>query len=368
MSISYDAWDREWKSNEVAYYGLLDKAMQKPYDGSVEFLEQNIEMFTGRYYAVGVANATDALYFALVSKGIGQGDEVIVTNFSWISSGTCVTRCGATPVFCDIDLDTYHLSFESVKRMVSPKTKALIWTHLFGSMSDTREVEEWCRDKGILFVEDAAQSVGSSLDGRKAGNIGDCSVFSFNSNKVIAGIAGGGMFLTNDKDQANAVMSLRRHGKVGESFNTEHGVNSKLYVPNAEVIAHRLKFMTVWQSKRQEIAKLYDAAFKKMPIEIQKQKPRSVLQHNYHKYVVRFEDRETRDFIKKSIKQTGKFKPAVHYGCPLSDHGCFDNVNFRKDDTPNSKIASQTIMSLPIHPFLTDDEINTVIESIVGIL
>jgi dTDP-4-amino-4,6-dideoxygalactose transaminase len=105
-----------------------------------------------------------------------------------------------------------------------------------------------------------------------------------------------------------------------------------------------------------------------MPIEIQKQKPRSVLQHNYHKYVVRFEDRETRDFIKKSIKQTGKFKPAVHYGCPLSDHGCFDNINFRKDDTPNSKTASQTIMSLPIHPFLTDDEINTVIESIVGIL
>lgn len=365
--IPYDAWDREWEVNESAYHTLFDKTMRKEYDGKVDFLEKNIEVFTGRYYAVGVANATDALYFALAANGIGPGDEVLVTNFSWISSATCITRAGATPVFCDIDLDTYHISFDSIKRMVSPKTKALIYTHLFGSMSDTREIEEWCQSKGVLFVEDAAQSIGSSLDGRKAGTIGDCSVYSFNSNKVIAGMAGGGMFMTNDKDMAEKVMSLRRHGKIGEKFVLDGAMNSKLYVPNAEVINYRLKNLTVWQSKRQEIAKKYDEAFKGLLI-TQQQKPRSTLQHNYHKYVVRFEDTETRQFVIQGIKQSKKWSPKIHYDMALTENPVWDNVEFFMDDTPNAMHAARTVMSIPINPFLSDEEINTVIESITGIL
>jgi len=362
--IPYDAWDREWDYNQSHYHTLLDKAMRKEYDGSVEFLEKNIERFTGRYYAVGVANATDGLYFALASNGIGAGDEVIVTNFSWISSATCITRVGATPVFADIDIDTYHLDFQSIKDNYTDNTKALIYTHLYGSMNDTREIEDWCKDKGILFVEDAAQGLGSSLDGRKAGTIGDCSVLSFNSNKVIAGLAGGGMFMTNDKDMAQRVMSMRRHGKQGELFVVPGSMNSKLYVPNAEVINWRLQHLTVWQSKRQEIAKKYDAAFKRKLI-TQAQKPRSTLQHNYHKYVVRFDDQETRDFAIQSIKMSKKWSPKVHYDCSLTENPVLNGYNY---DTPNSVNASRTVMSLPINPFLTDDEINTVIESITGIL
>ena len=342
--------------------------MKKDYDGKVDFLEKNIEVFTGRYYAVGVANATDALYFALVANDIGYGDEVLVTNFSWISSATCITRAGATPVFCDIDLDTYHMSFDSIKRMVSPQTKALIYTHLFGSMSDTREIEEWCQSQGILFIEDAAQSLGSSLDGRKAGTIGDCSVYSFNSNKVVSGIAGGGMFMTNDKDMAEKVQSMRRHGKIGEEFVVQRSMNSKLYVPNAEVINLRLKNLTVWQSKRQEIAKKYDSAFKDFPLITQAQKPRSTLQHNYHKYVVRFEDTETRHFVMQGIKQSKKWNPKIHYDMALTENKVWDGVEIRMDDTPNALHAARTIMSVPINPWLTDDEINTVIESITGIL
>lgn len=342
--------------------------MKKDYDGKVDFLEKNIEVFTGRYYAVGVANATDALYFALVANDIGYGDEVLVTNFSWISSATCITRAGATPVFCDIDLDTYHMSFDSIKRMVSKHTRALIYTHLFGSMSDTREIEEWCKEHDILFIEDAAQSLGSSLDGRKAGTIGDCSVYSFNSNKVVSGIAGGGMFMTNDKDMAEKVQSMRRHGKIGEEFVVQRSMNSKLYVPNAEVINLRLKNLTVWQSKRQEIAKKYDSAFKDLPLITQAQKPRSTLQHNYHKYVVRFEDTETRHFVMQGIKQSKKWNPKIHYDMALTENKVWDGVEIRMDDTPNALHAARTIMSVPINPWLTEDEINTVIESITGIL
>jgi len=366
--IPYDAWDREYEINEGSYHTLFEKTMKKDYDGKVDFLEKNIEVFTGRYYAVGVANATDALYFALVANDIGYGDEVLVTNFSWISSATCITRAGATPVFCDIDLDTYHMSFDSIKRMVSKHTRALIYTHLFGSMSDTREIEEWCKEHDILFIEDAAQSLGSSLDGRKAGTIGDCSVYSFNSNKVVSGIAGGGMFMTNDKDMAEKVQSMRRHGKIGEEFVVQRSMNSKLYVPNAEVINLRLKNLTVWQSKRQEIAKKYDSAFKDLPLITQAQKPRSTLQHNYHKYVVRFEDTETRHFVMQGIKQSKKWNPKVHYDMALTENKVWDGVEIRMDDTPNALHAARTIMSVPINPWLTEDEINTVIESITGIL
>jgi len=366
--IPYDAWDREYEINEGSYHTLFEKTMKKDYDGKVDFLEKNIEVFTGRYYAVGVANATDALYFALVANDIGYGDEVLVTNFSWISSATCITRAGATPVFCDIDLDTYHMSFDSIKRMVSKHTRALIYTHLFGSMSDTREIEEWCKEHDILFIEDAAQSLGSSLDGRKAGTIGDCSVYSFNSNKVVSGIAGGGMFMTNDKDMAEKVQSMRRHGKIGEEFVVQRSMNSKLYVPNAEVINLRLKNLTVWQSKRQEIAKKYDSAFKDLPLITQAQKPRSTLQHNYHKYVVRFEDTETRHFVMQGIKQSKKWNPKIHYDMALTENKVWDGVEIRMDDTPNALHAARTIMSVPINPWLTEDEINTVIESITGIL
>jgi dTDP-4-amino-4,6-dideoxygalactose transaminase len=366
--ISYDGWDREWKQNSIQYETLFDKCMQLPYDGSVEFLETTMEIFSGRYYAVGVANATDALYFALVANGIGEGDEVLITDFSWISSGTCVTRAGATPVFCDIDIDTYHMSLDSIKRMVSDKTRALIYTHLYGSMSDTKEIEDWCRDKGILLIEDAAQSVGSSLDGRKAGTIGDCSVYSFNSNKVISGIAGGGMLLTNDEEVAEKVKSMRRHGKIKDDFVHAGSMNSKLYVPNAEVINFRMKNLTVWQLKRNEIAKEYDAAFKKLPLVTQAQKPRSTLQHNYHKYVVRFEDKDTRDFVRKAIKKSKKWNPNIHYDKPLTSQPVFGNIEYRSDKTPNAKLASETVVSLPIHPFMNDGEINTIIESIVGTL
>lgn len=366
--ISYDPWDREYETYQSDYKKLFAKCMAKPLDGNVEFLEKNIEMFTGRYYAVACANATDALYFAMVANDIGPGDEVLVTNFSWVSSATCITRAGATPVFCDIDLDTYHLSFDSIKRMVSKHTRALVYTHLFGSMSDTREIEDWCKEHDILFIEDAAQSVGSSLDGRKAGTLGDCSVYSFNANKVIAGIAGGGMFLTNNEEMAMKVQSLRRHGKVGEQFVLPHGINSKMYVPNAEVINHRLGNLTTWQLKRQDLAKIYDTAFKKAPVFTQAQKPRSMLQHNYHKYVVRFEDKETRDFVKQGCKSSGVFNPSIHYDMTISDNPVFDTVEYRKDDTPNAELAASTVMSLPIHSFLEESEINKVIDVILGMI
>jgi len=352
--ISYDGWDREYKENKMAYFDLFNKFMsQTNYENNDEF-EKNFAERLGRKHCVSVGSATDALHFTLLAHNVGSGDEVLVTDFSWISSASCVTMAGATPVFCDIDLDTYQMSFDSIKRMYNEKVKAIVYVHLFGSMVDTSEIQQFCTDNNILFIEDAAQSLGSSFNGIKAGTIGDCSVISFNSNKVIAGINGGGVVLTNNDVIAKRLKMIRRHGK-DKDFEIL-GYNSRMYVFNAQIINLRMKKMEQNQSIRQSIAKRYNEAFKDLPVYIQS--PIQGLDHNFHKYTIRFQDKETRKRIKTALNA------GIHYETPLSQNNMYKNLDFRKDSCTNSKLVSDTILSLPIHAWLTDEEIQTVIDTV----
>ena len=218
-------------------------------------------------------------------------------------------------------------------------------------MTDTSEIQEFCKEKNIVFIEDAAQSLGASLNGIKAGTIGDCSVYSFNSNKVIAGINGGGVFLTNDEKQANLYKKIRRHGK--DSDFQLLGYNSRMYVLNAEIINLRLQNIEKTQAKRQDIASQYNEAFKDLPIYFQSMSPG--LNHNYHKYTIRFEDNETRNRIKKILGAS------IHYEIPLSSNSMYNEIIHRKDNCINSKIVADTILSLPIHAWLKEDEISNII-------
>ena len=351
---AYDAWDREYQENREAYLEIFDQFMnQMNYENNEEW-ERNFAEHLGRKHCVSVGSATDALHFALRAYGIGPGDEVLVTDFSWISSASCVDMVGATPVFCDIDLDTYQMSLDSVQRMYSDRVKAIVYVHLFGAMADTSALQAFCAEKNILFIEDAAQALGSSLDGVRAGTIGDCSVFSFNSNKVIAGINGGGVVLTDDDDIAKRVKMIRRHGK-DKTFDVL-GYNSRMYVLNARIIEQRIKSMEANQEKRQEIARRYDAAFADLPVHVQP--TAQGLNHNYHKYVVRFIDKDTRKRVKNALRAS------IHYETPLSRNGMYDLVPCRFDNCINSKHAADTVVSLPIHAWLTDNEVEYIINII----
>ncbi len=340
-----DNWDREYLFNKKEYQELFNSVMLKKQEQNVEFLEKSIVKVTGRKYAVAVGNGTDALHFSLISLGIKPGDEVLTTNFSWISTASCISMTGATPVFCDIDLETYHMSLDSIKKMYSDKVKAIVYPHLFGSMSDTTEIINFCKEKNIAFIEDACQALGSSLNGIKAGSIGDISTLSFNANKVVAGIAGGGAVLTDDKEKAEIFKKLRKHG--------DHemlGYNSKMLVFNAEFINFRLKRMEQHQFSRQHTAKIYNDAFKDLPVHVQVDNLNG-LNHNYHKYVVRFENKEIRDKVKERLGAS------VHYGKPISENVMYQNISHRKDDCKNSKQVSETILTLPIGPHMTNDEV-----------
>lgn len=352
--ISYDGWDREFQLNKQSYMEAFERSMSLTAYENTESFENYFAEYVGRKYAVGVASATDALYFSLLAHGIGPGDEVIVTNFSWISSASCISMAGAVPVFCDIDLDSYHLSLDSVQRMYSPKTKALIYTHLFGNMTDTSQIQKFCKEKNIVFVEDSAQSLGSSLNGIRAGTIGDCSSFSFNTNKVVAGINGGGIFLTDDKQKAEQVKKIRRHGRQ-QDFEML-GYNSRLYALNSEIIQLRMKHHAVTQKTRQSIAHKYITEFEGLPVHTQKMTPG--LDHNYHKFVIRFDSTELRDKAKQSLNAS------VHYDTPLASNSMYKNIRFREDRCCNADTAANTVLSLPVHAWLTDQEINSITESI----
>jgi len=350
--ISYDGWDREYKENRSAYLDIFEGFMsQTNYENNEKF-EESFAIRVGREYCVSVASATDALHFALLAHNIGQDDEVLVTDFSWISSSAVVSMVGATPVFCDIDLDSYHMCLESIKRMYSNKVKAIIYPHLFGNMTDTTEIQEFCKDRGILFIEDAAQSLGSSLHGIKAGTIGDCSVYSFNSNKVIAGINGGGVVLTDSSKIAKRIKAIRRHGK-DKDFSML-GYNSRMYVLNAEIINQRLKFAERNQFRRQKIARTYNEAFAGLPIAVQEMS--NGLNHNYHKYVIRLLDKNTRKRVKDALGAS------IHYEKPLSANSMYESLDSRRDACTQSKTASDTVLSLPIHAWLTDDEVKQIID------
>ena len=342
-------YKKEYLFNKQEYQQIFDGAMQQDQEQNVEFLEDSLKKITGRKYAVACSNGTDALHFALISLNLKSDDEVLTTNFSWISTASCISMAGATPVFCDINILNYHMSLDSIKRMYSNKTKAIVYPHLFGNMSDTKEIIDFCKEKNIAFIEDAAQSLGSSLNGVQAGSIGDISTLSFNANKVVAGIAGGGAILTDDKEKAELFKKLRRHGN-----NEVLGYNSKMLFLNACFINFRLKKMKEWQSKRQAIAKQYDEQLQEY-VTIQQ----TNADHNYHKYVIRLQNKEVRDRLKE------KLGAKVHYDKPLSENKMYENIKHKKDSTFISKIVCDSILTLPIHAYMNQQEVDKVINTIL---
>ena len=347
-------WDREYLANKEAYLKIFDSAMQQEQEQNVEFLEKSLAKMTGRKYAVACNSGTDALHFALISLGIDSRYDVMTTQFSWIATASCISMVGARPVFCEPNILTYHMDLDSIKRMWTPRVKAIVYPHLFGSMSDTKEILDFCKEKEIAFIEDAAQALGASLNDVKAGSIGDVSCLSFNANKVVAGIAGGGAVLTDDKDKAELFRKLRRHGN-----NEVLGRNSKMLMLNACFINFRLKKMNEWISKRQEIAKQYDEQLKDY---VTIQPTTNGLNHNYHKYVIRLQNKKVRDKVKDRLGAK------VHYDKPLSESPMYENIEHRKDKTFISKIICDTILTLPIHPYMKQEEIDEVINTILILL
>lgn len=325
----------------------------------VEAFEGRVAEMSGTAHAVAVGSGTDALFFALVSLGIGAGDEVLVPAISFLASATSVLRTGARPVFVDIDRNC-QLDLVHAAALVTPQTRALLVVDLFGGMGNPTRVEVFAAEHGVAIVEDFAQSFGASYAGRRSGSIGVVSATSFDPTKVIGAPGSGGALVTNDGHLAARVRALRLHGKHGNRF-VEMGYNSQLPSWTAAVLSLKLDRHAVWMARRTAVAKIYTSAFAGLPLALPHWDAPAL--HVWHKFVL---FTEARDALREHLK-AGGVPTMIHYATPLFAEPLFANT---QDPTqfPGAVRHARQALSLPIHSYLSDDEARYVADAVTQFL
>lgn len=330
---------------------LHGKTLQGP---EIEVFEKKISNFVGKKFAVAVGSCTDALFFSLKAGGINKGDEVIVTSYSYLASATCILRCGAKPVFVDVD-ENGNMQIDQVLKKINRKTKAIIYVHLFGYFQNINELLKISKKNKILLIEDFAQALGASLNKKNAGSLGDISCTSFDPTKVLSAPGSGGIVLTNNKIIKNKIVKLRYHGKNKSGDHDILGINSQLPSIVAASLLVKLKYFKNFQNKRIFIAKQYFKNFKDLNLSLPPLGKRS--QHIYHKFVIRTKQRNK---LFKYLKNHG-IHTLIHYSKPLHKLKIFSEFSSK---LPVSEQLSKTSLSIPIHPYLKKAEINHIIKTI----
>jgi dTDP-4-amino-4,6-dideoxygalactose transaminase len=321
-----------------------------------EALERALAAQAGVAHAIGVASGTDALRLALTALGVGPGDEVITTAFSFVASASTIVMAGATPVFVDIDPDTYALDVDGVARAITPRTRAIVPVHLYGHAAAMDRLGELARARGLAVIEDAAQAIGATYAGRPVGGWGDAACFSFYPTKNLGGCGDGGMILTHRDDVAVRLRRLRHHGDGGRYRHLELGYSSRLDELHAALLRVKLGRLADWTAARRRIAARYREGLAGLPLTLPIE--REPARHVYHLYTIRHRQR---DALAKALAELG-VGTAVHYPISVPGQPMFGHVTERL--WPEASRAAREVLSLPCYAELTDDEVNQVTRAI----
>ena len=327
----------------------------------VKALEEAIAEFCGARFAVGMSSCTDALLAALMAIGVGSGDEVITTSYSFFSTAGVISRLGARPVFGDIDPKTFNLDSSKVPKKITPRTKAIIPVLLFGQCADMELILEAANRYSIHVIEDAAQAIGAWDDkGRKAGTIGHIGCFSFFPSKNLGAFGDGGMVVTNDEELAETLRVLRVHGGKPKYYHRIIGGNFRLDPLQAAILRVKLRYLTSWTEARCKNAMRYRLLFEEMGLLKWVSLPEDVPGHAYNQFVARFPDR---DHLQAFLRERG-VETEVYYPLPLHLQECFSNIGHREGDFPYAEAAANESLALPIYPELTEGQQIYVVEKI----
>jgi len=321
----------------------------------VEEFEKEFAAYVGVKHAVGVNSGSDALYLAVKALGIGRGDEVIVPSHTFVSTADAIIRNGGKPVFVDINPKTYCINHEMVETLITRKTKAIIPVHIYGHPAKMDEICEIAEKHGQYVIEDACQAHGAEFKRKRAGSFGTLGCFSFYPTKNLGAYGDGGLIVTNDGALAEKLKMLRNYGSPKKYYHDFIGVNSRLDEIQAAVLRTKLKYLDKWNDRRREIAKLYLEALSKsefvLPVEEEYAK------HVYHLYVVRT---KMRDKVIAHLK-TNDIPVLIHYPLPIHKQKAYLDLGFNVT-LPETEKASEEIMSIPMHPFLSDEEVLNIAE------
>ncbi|MGO1468952.1 MAG: UDP-4-amino-4,6-dideoxy-N-acetyl-beta-L-altrosamine transaminase [Tissierella sp.] len=356
----------------------VNEVLKSPYlttGPKVEEFEQKLCELTGAKYAVAISNGTAALHAACHAAGITNGDEVITTPITFAASANCILYCGGVPVFADIDPDTWNIDPKKIKEKITKKTKAIIAVDFTGQAVKIDEIKKICKEYDLVFIEDAAHSIGTKYKGKYVGSLADLTTFSFHPVKTIT-CGEGGAILTNNEEFYKKIMLFRSHGITRDSslltetpFNgyneqIDLGYNYRMTDFQAALGLSQIKKLSIFSQRRKDIVEKYNAAFSKIPeITIQKEIPES--ETTRHLYILRIKTntlKVSRNEVYKALNAEN-IGLQVHY-IPVYFHPYYQKLGYKKGLCPNAETLYEEIITIPLYYSLSDEDVDSIIEAI----
>ncbi|MHB0914089.1 MAG: DegT/DnrJ/EryC1/StrS family aminotransferase [Thermoleophilia bacterium] len=328
---------------------------------NVSALEREIADYCGAPAAVGVASGTDAIHLALRASGIGPGDEVITTPFTFCATADSVMLAGARPVFADIDPVSFNIDPAAVEAALTARTRAIIAVHLYGQPADMKALRAIADDNRLVLIEDNAQALGAKLDGSRTGSLGDLAAISFFPSKNLGCFGDGGMVVAADEESAQRLKSLRAHGTTRKYFSTELGLNSRLDEMQAAILRVKLPHLDGWNARRRENARLYSSILAGNEGIIVPEEAAG-FGHIYHQYTVRVAGR---DRVQQELRDAG-IATAVYYPVPLHHQPLFAEAGFGEGSLPAAEKACAEVISLPVGPELAAADIERITAALIA--
>lgn len=340
----------------------IDEAIQRVLETAhfvlgeeVERFEQHFAQFCAARFAVGVSSGTDALVLALRACGVGAGDEVLTTPFTFTATAAAIAHVGARPVFVDILPDTYNIDPDRLERAITPQTKAILPVHLYGQPADMDPILAVARRHGLRVIEDACQAHGATYRGRPVGALADVGCFSFYPSKNLGAYGDGGMLVTNDPAIDATARNLRDHGRRGKYEHTAIGYTYRLDGIQAAILDVKLRYLPGWTEARRRNAHRYNELLADTGLALPVEREGS--QAVYHCYVVRTPNR---DEVLKALQAAG-IGAAVHYPIPLHLQPCWRDLGYAVGDFPVAEASAEAVLTLPLYPELTEAQIAEVV-------
>jgi dTDP-4-amino-4,6-dideoxygalactose transaminase len=325
----------------------------------VQALEREIAAYSQAKFAVGCASGSDALFLALLALGIGPGDEVLTTPYTFFATAGAIHHSGATPVFVDVEPGTFNMDMGRVAEVLEthPRIRAVIPIHLFGGCADLDPLLEMALERRVAVIEDAAQSIGAEYKGRRAGSMGDIGCFSFFPSKNLGGYGDGGMVTTNRRELQEQLAALRVHGSRRKYYHDWVGINSRLDAIQAAVLRVKLRYLDSWSEARQKNAAQYRQLLSEMNVPVEAPRPAPYqTRHIYNQFCI---VAPQRDQLQAYLKEMG-VGTEIYYPLPLHLQACFQDLGYRQNDFPVSERLARGSLALPIYSELEPDDIEHV--------
>ena len=348
----------------------VDKAMQRVVEsqyfilsGEVSGLEEEVAEYCGTTSAAGCASGTDALVLALKAAGVGKGDRVITTPFTFFATAESVSNLGGVPIFVDIDPDTYNIDPDKIEEVmndpdVRDSVKAIIPVHIYGQCADMTRIMEIAKKYDLKVIEDSAQAIGAYHNGKRAGSFGDAGCMSFFPSKNLGGFGDGGMVVSQNAELIERVKCLRVHGSTEQYIHEEIGYNSRLDSLQAAILRVKLKKLDQWLEGRKTIAEKYNNALEPVGIKVPFREEGNT--HTYHQYTIAYEDRNG---LLQHLQKNG-IAARVYYPVPLHLQPCYKGLGYSIGSIPVSEQMSEKVLSLPVYPELNEKQVGYIIKTI----